>query len=64
MTSLTPEEFRVVALLAQGKSNQTIADELHKSRSTVRCQIHNAMNKTRTVNRTQLANWYYEREGK
>jgi DNA-binding NarL/FixJ family response regulator len=54
-TYLTPRELEVARLLVDGLSNQAIADRLSVSRRTVHAHLSNAMGKTGTQTRTQLA---------
>lgn len=42
---LTPRELQVLALLAAGRSNGAIADELHLSRKTVDTHVRNIYGK-------------------
>ena len=52
---LTERELEVVVLLAEGLTNDQIADELVLSPRTVQSHVSNAMKRTRTQSRTQLA---------
>ncbi len=52
---LTPRELEVICLLVDGLSNQEIADHLRLSRRTVQAHIANAMSRTQSRSRTQLA---------
>lgn len=55
---LTAAEKRIVAALASGvTSNIALAQELHLSAHTVRSQLHSALKKTGSADRTQLALW-------
>ena len=55
---LTAAEKRIVAALASGvTSNLALAQELHLSAHTVRSQLHSALKKTGSTDRTQLALW-------
>lgn len=54
-THLTPRELQVARLLVDGLSNQAIADRLSVSCRTVHAHLSNAMSKTGTQTRTQLA---------
>jgi DNA-binding NarL/FixJ family response regulator len=54
-SDLTPRELEVVRLLVDGLSNQEIADGLGVSRRTVHAHVANAMSRTQTRSRTQLA---------
>jgi DNA-binding CsgD family transcriptional regulator/tetratricopeptide (TPR) repeat protein len=52
---LSQREVEVLRLIAAGKSNQEIADELVISPSTVAQHVRNILNKTSTSNRTEAA---------
>jgi len=52
---LTEREIDVLRLLAQGQSNQEIAQHLHISTTTVRSHVSNIMMKLGVSNRTQAA---------
>ena len=52
---LSPCEQDIVSLMAQGLSNQAIANQLALARSTVHCHISNILHKLHLTNRTQLA---------
>lgn len=54
---LTPTERRVLRLVAQGLTNQQVADELKVSRRTVESHVSNMLNKVNLGNRTELARW-------
>ena len=53
--SLTDREEDVLKLLAQGLSNQEIADKLYISERTVRTHVSNILMKLHLANRTQAA---------
>ncbi|HZD56684.1 MAG TPA: response regulator transcription factor [Anaerolineales bacterium] len=53
--SLTDREEDVLRLLAQGLSNQDIADKLYISERTVRTHVSNILMKLHLANRTQAA---------
>ncbi|MBV9614308.1 MAG: tetratricopeptide repeat protein [Ktedonobacteraceae bacterium] len=59
--SLTAREREVAALIAQGKSNQAIADTLVVTRRTVETHIGNIMFKLGCTSRTQIAVWAVEK---
>ena len=59
---LTERELEVLRLLAKGKSNQEIADELVISEATVRTHVSNILGKLHLASRTQAA-LYALREG-
>jgi DNA-binding NarL/FixJ family response regulator len=54
-TYLSPRELDVVRLVVEGLGNQEIGDRLGVSRRTIHAHIANAMRKTETHTRTQLA---------
>ncbi len=54
-THLTPRETEILRLLAHGRSNQQIADELVLSVRTVERHIGNIYGKLGVGNRTELA---------
>ena len=51
---LTPQERRIVRLLLQGKSNQSITQELYVSINTLKTHLKNIYRKTETKNRREL----------
>ena len=59
---LSPRELQVLKLLAQGLTNQEIADRLVISEWTVRTHVRNILGKLHLANRTQAA-LYALREG-
>ena len=59
---LTDREVEVLRVLARGKSNQQIADQLVISEATVRTHVSNILSKLRLASRTQAA-LYALREG-
>ncbi len=59
--NLTARECEVAALIAQGKSNQVIADTLVVTRRTVETHIGNIMFKLGCTSRTQIAVWAVEK---
>jgi DNA-binding CsgD family transcriptional regulator/Tfp pilus assembly protein PilF len=58
---LTAREGEIAALIAQGKSNQAIADILIVTRRTVETHIGNIMFKLGCTSRTQIAVWAVEK---
>jgi NarL family two-component system response regulator LiaR len=54
-TMLTPREQEVLKLIAQGKTNQEIAEELSISLPTVRTHISNIFNKLGLSSRAEAA---------
>lgn len=59
-TGLAEREVEVLRLIAAGKSNQQIADELFISLNTVSHHLRNIFAKTGTVNRTEAASFAYQ----
>lgn len=59
---LTERELDVLKLVAQGITNQEIADRLYRSEWTVRTHVRNILSKLHLANRTQAA-LYALREG-
>lgn len=58
---LTPRETQVLALVAQGMRNKTIAHELGLSEHTIKLHLHHVISKIGARNRTQAAQWYLTR---
>jgi two-component system NarL family response regulator len=54
-TPLTPREREILALIAEGKSNQEIAQILYISLGTVRVHVHAILHKLDVRDRTQAA---------
>jgi len=54
---LSPREIEVLRLVAAGKSNREIAEELIITLRTVANHVANIMNKTNTANRTEAATY-------
>jgi len=57
---LTDREEQVLLTVAQGKTNQEIAEQLHISLSTVKTHLGALMQKLHARNRVELAIWAYE----
>ncbi|MGB3768534.1 MAG: response regulator transcription factor [Phormidesmis sp.] len=55
ITSLTQREKEILALLALGKSNPEISQELHITTGTVRVHVHAILQKLEVRDRTQAA---------
>ncbi|MFN2528338.1 MAG: LuxR C-terminal-related transcriptional regulator [Candidatus Baltobacteraceae bacterium] len=55
----TARERQVAALVAEGKTNREIAENLVLSERTVEAHLSNLFNKVGVSSRTQLAAWYY-----
>jgi DNA-binding CsgD family transcriptional regulator len=58
--ALTPREVEVLRLIAKGRSNQEIADQLVISFNTVTNHVKNILAKTHAGNRTEAANYAHE----
>lgn len=54
---LTPREVSIVSAIAQGYSNQEIADEMHLSINSVKSYIRNAYRKLGITRRSQAVAW-------
>jgi NarL family two-component system response regulator LiaR len=52
---LTEREREVLALIALGRSNREIADELYLSIDTVKTHVRTLLRKLQVANRTQAA---------
>ncbi|TGN63054.1 response regulator transcription factor [Nocardioides eburneiflavus] len=57
---LTPREEAVLALVADGRTNSEIAEDLHLSMSTVKTHVGALMTKLSARNRVELVIWAYE----
>jgi DNA-binding NarL/FixJ family response regulator len=55
MNQLTPQEQKIVVLIAQGLTNKEIAQRLGSSPFTVRNRVRVIMRKLELKNRTQVA---------
>jgi predicted ATPase/DNA-binding CsgD family transcriptional regulator len=60
--SLTPREVEIVALIAGGRSNKAIAEELFISPATAARHVANIMTKLGFNSRTQIAAWGASRQ--
>jgi DNA-binding NarL/FixJ family response regulator len=58
VAGLSPRQIEVVTLLAQGLTNQQIADELCIGVDTVKKHLTQALRVSGSENRTQLALWW------
>lgn len=54
---LTPRELEVVQLVAEGRTNQQIANRLGVSERTARTHVSNILTKLGLTSRTQIAMW-------
>lgn len=57
---LTDREVELVRLLARGRTNQEIADQLVVSLSTVKAHVANVQAKLQLRNRTEIAAWAWQ----
>lgn len=55
LSRLSPQEFRIVSLVAEGQTNKEIAAVLNLSDKTVKNYLSNAMGKLKTRRRSQAA---------
>ena len=60
LDALTPRELEVLQLVAKGRSNQEIADQLVISFNTVTNHVKNILAKTGAGNRTEAASYAHE----
>ena len=60
-SSLTPREHQIAALIATGRSNKAIAEELSISPTTVARHVANILAKLGFRSRTQVAAWVADR---
>jgi DNA-binding NarL/FixJ family response regulator len=58
---LTAREREVAALIAQGKTNRTIAEQFILSERTVEGHVTNILTKLGCTTRTQIATWAVEK---
>lgn len=59
IAGLTPRELEVLALVAAGRTNREISDELFISEKTVARHLTNIFNKIDAQSRTQAAGWAF-----
>ncbi|MFW6202069.1 MAG: LuxR C-terminal-related transcriptional regulator [Gemmatimonadota bacterium] len=59
---LTPRELEVLRLVAAGKTNRAIAEELYISERTVERHVSNIFGKLRVSSRSAATAWAYEHE--
>src|SRR5581483_10818861 len=62
-SSLTPREHQIAALVAEGRSNKAIAEELSISPTTAARHVANILAKLGFTSRTQIAAWVAGRPG-
>lgn len=55
--SLSPREIEIIELVAEGLTNQEIAERLTISKRTVDNHVSNVFTKTGSKNRVALLNW-------
>ena len=60
---LTTREWQVLELVAEGQTDQEVADALSISSSTVHGHLRHISEKLGVHGRTNLANWYHGRNG-
>lgn len=60
---LTTREWQVLELVAEGQSDQQVADALSISSSTVHGHLHHIAEKLGMHGRIRLANWYHGQNG-
>ncbi|MEI6859142.1 MAG: response regulator [Shewanella sp.] len=53
--NLTPRELQILQLVAQGKSNRMLSDQLHISEGTVKVHVKNLLKKANAKSRTEMA---------
>lgn len=56
---MTKREKEVISLLSEGMSNKEIGQKIHISTYTVKCHIHNIMEKLALHTRLEIANYSY-----
>jgi DNA-binding CsgD family transcriptional regulator len=59
LAGLTPRELEVLSLVAAGRTNREISDELYISEKTVARHLTNIFNKVEVESRTQAAAWAF-----
>ena len=59
---LSPQQARVVALVAQGNTNKEIAQTLNLSEKTVRNYLAIVFKKLHVTHRTRVASMYYQQQ--
>tara|TARA_Y100001947_G_C10158897_1_gene227310 strand:- start:222 stop:629 length:408 start_codon:yes stop_codon:yes gene_type:complete len=61
---LNDQERRILDLIAEGKTNREIADEVHLSDKTVKNYVSNILRKLDVSGRSQAAVFWVERRGR
>lgn len=56
-TALTPQQLRVLSLIAEGMDNATIADALSLSKNTIKTHVREIFSRLGVTDRTQAAIW-------
>ena len=54
LASLTPQQFRVLRMLSEGKLNKQIAFELNVGETTVKAHVSAILRKLKVYSRTQV----------
>lgn len=60
VAGLTPREWDVLRLVAEGRTNREIGAALHTSHNTVANQMRSILAKTECANRTEAAAWLHD----
>ena len=60
---MTRREQEVIALIAEGLSNKEIAQRIHLSPHTVKCHVHNILEKLALHSRLQVAAYVHQAKG-
>ncbi|QFU21504.1 response regulator [Shewanella eurypsychrophilus] len=55
LDNLTPRELQILQLVAEGKSNRMISEQLHISEGTVKVHVKNLLRKANAKSRTEMA---------
>ncbi|WP_076407410.1 response regulator [Shewanella sp. UCD-KL12] len=55
LNNLTPRELQILQLVAEGKSNRVISEQLHISEGTVKVHVKNLLRKANAKSRTEMA---------
>ncbi len=62
LRSLTGQERRILALIADGRTNRQIADEIHLAEKTVKNYVSNILAKLGVARRSEAAAWAVRQE--